>query len=279
MFFSIVEVREMLISLYKSKFLKRKVHELRTSLDTKDLTVLNTSYEKELAQTRFLGIGNPSESSSLLLYFFRQVNDLPKNLFCNIHDIFLFEDNTSITGLKTNNNGEIISNYVFIDDLTGSGQQASDFFLGEDGEQSLDIFNKIKEYNRDANIYYFTLFSTEDAKQAFISKGLSDINIKYFLLDDTYKVFSSNSRYFPSLKNEEEPKTAHNVEKRYSKSISRTYYNRFQLGYGYTYGYRDSQLLLSFFYNTPDNTLPKFWAESTNWVSMFKRYHKLYGGN
>lgn len=280
MFFSIIEVREMLSSLYQSKFFKPKLHKLRKDSGINVLSDLDSLYKQELSQTRFLGIGNPSESSSLLLYFFRQVNNLRKDLFCNIQDIFSFEENSKISGLKTNSATETINNYVFIDDLTGSGEQASDFFIGNDDVQSLDIFNKIKEYNPSANIYYFTLFSTEEAKKAFIRKGLTDIKIEsIFLLDDTYKVFGSESRYFPKLKDEVEPKQAHQVEKEYSFDVSTKYYPRFGLPSGYEYGYRNSQLLLSFFYNTPDNTLPKFWAESTNWVSMFKRYHKLYGGS
>lgn len=280
MFFSIVEVREMLSSLYKSKFFKPKLQYLRKTTGINNLTTLETFYKQELLQTRFLGIGNPSESSSLLLYFFRQVNNLPKDLFCNIHEIFDFEENSRISGLKKNKRGNPINNYVFIDDLTGSGQQASDFFTGQDSGQSLDIFNKIKEYNRGANIYYFTLFSTEEARAAFDERGLSDIKIEsIFLLDNTYKVFDEESRYFPPLKMEKEPKQAHSIEKKYSYDISTQYYPKFNLPNGFEYGYKESQLLLSFFYNTPDNTLPKFWAESVDWISMFKRYHKLYGGN
>jgi hypothetical protein len=41
-------------------------------------------------------------------------------------------------------------------------------------------------------------------------------------------------------------------------------------------GYKDGQLLLSLFHNTPDNTLPVFWAESANWQPIFKRFHKIY---
>ncbi|MDK2047854.1 MULTISPECIES: phosphoribosyltransferase-like protein [Aliarcobacter] len=279
MFFSIVEVREMLSSLYVSKFYKPILHKLRKDSSTDDLEKLKELYNRELSQTRFLGIGNPSESSSLILYFFRQVNNLEKNLFCNIQDLFLFENNTNISGLTTNSAGELINNYVFIDDLTGSGEQASDFFIGNDDVQTLDIYNKIKDFNSNANIYYLTLFSTEEARRAFINKGLSDIHIEsIFLLDETYKVFSDESRYFPKLIDEPEPRSAHQVEKMYSKKISECYYPQFSLNDGFMYGYKNSQLLLSFFYNTPDNTLPKFWAESDNWISMFKRFHKLYGG-
>ncbi|MGB2867390.1 MAG: hypothetical protein WBD36_02975, partial [Bacteroidota bacterium] len=41
-------------------------------------------------------------------------------------------------------------------------------------------------------------------------------------------------------------------------------------------GYQDSQLLIGFFYNTPDNSLPIFWSSKNNWKPVFKRYDKNY---
>ena len=41
-------------------------------------------------------------------------------------------------------------------------------------------------------------------------------------------------------------------------------------------GYKDGQLLLSLFHNTPDNTLPIFGVENTTWTPIFKRFHKIY---
>jgi hypothetical protein len=45
-------------------------------------------------------------------------------------------------------------------------------------------------------------------------------------------------------------------------------------------GYRDSQLLLGFHHNVPDNSVPMFWSEGTDvypWKPVFRRYHKVYG--
>jgi hypothetical protein len=47
-------------------------------------------------------------------------------------------------------------------------------------------------------------------------------------------------------------------------------------------GYKDSQMLMGFHHNTPDNTLPIMWADNTavggsNWAPIFKRYPKYLG--
>ena len=43
-------------------------------------------------------------------------------------------------------------------------------------------------------------------------------------------------------------------------------------------GYDNCQLLLSFFHNTPNNSLPIFWFEDeqVEWKPMFRRYPKIY---
>ena len=65
------------------------VHAIRrANNDIKDITFLDVEFCKELACTRFLGVGNPSESGHHLLYYFRQENSLPKAAFINSHEIF-----------------------------------------------------------------------------------------------------------------------------------------------------------------------------------------------
>ena len=44
----------------------------------------------------------------------------------------------------------------------------------------------------------------------------------------------------------------------------------------YSLGYNDGQLAFGFFYNTPDNSLPIFWAENNDWYPIIKRYDKIY---
>ena len=41
-------------------------------------------------------------------------------------------------------------------------------------------------------------------------------------------------------------------------------------------GYNDSEMLIAFEYNTPNNCLPIIWVESNDWIPLFKRNDKLY---
>ena len=276
MFFDIVEVRELLSALYRIHFYKYSIHNLRKKHLTSDLDRLGSLYQEELNLTRFLGIGNPSESSGLLLYFFRQINDLSTNLFWNVKDIFTFDEQAKVSGLHVHKYKkdskeyeEKIRNYIFIDDLAATGSQATDFFSTD---TSIDICSKINEYNPDAKIFYFTIFNTELSKEKFIEEGLGNVIIKsIFELDSTYKVYTNQSRYFP----ENPTQQGSNITERdYSKQICDKYFHKLYMNRLYKYGYDNSQLLLSFFYNTPDNTIPLFWAESSLWNTIFKRYMK-----
>lgn len=89
MYFSNREMRELLKSLYRDLFRYPIIQEIRKSnSDTNDFAFIDEKYQEELKRTRFLGVGNPSESGSHLLYYFRQENSLPKDLFVNSHEIF-----------------------------------------------------------------------------------------------------------------------------------------------------------------------------------------------
>ena len=220
-----------------------------------------TYIEQVLKKTRFLGVGNPSESSSLLLYFFRQKNNISKDYFTESCQ-FLMEN-------PENNN---IENLIYIDDLSASGSQAT--------RNLCNIINRIREIREeskiDINISYFTLFATSDALKHL--KDFKDKNGKklfdrvdsIFELDSTYKVFSQESRYIEN-----------NIDKEFFKNLCKDkYLNKCQIediskigecGYG------DTQLLLGFFYNMPNNTLPMFWSSNPpDWNPLFKRYNKKY---
>lgn len=45
----------------------------------------------------------------------------------------------------------------------------------------------------------------------------------------------------------------------------------------YPLGFANGQYMFGFYYNTPDNTLPIFCCESSNWSPAFVRYGKIYG--
>lgn len=257
MSFELREIREMLKSIYRDHFIKPLVQQIKMS-GTIDLKEIQNEIIINLNHTRFIGIGNSSESSSLLLYFFRQINELKKDYFIGEADIFQRDalgntigivDNTKLLGTK---------HFIFMDDLSGSGSQAGQFFIK-------NKYNELKTTYKDANIYYFTLFNTSKSRKLF-KEHLPDIEFKsVFELDETYKVFSEYSRYYKNL----------SKEKDFAQAVCKKYKDRY-LHEDYLCGFDDSQLLLRFFYNIPDNTLPSFWTKTETWKPIFKRYDKLY---
>ena len=81
MYFGDIEMRELLRALYRDVFKYPIVAGIRRAhAHTRDYDLLASLFSQELHRTRFLGIGNPSESGTHLLYHFRQENSLPDPL-------------------------------------------------------------------------------------------------------------------------------------------------------------------------------------------------------
>jgi len=263
MFFGVREVRELLKSMYRDKIKNPLIQDSRKKLaNTKNVAEISALFEKEIEATRFLGMGNPSESGNHLLYFFRQENELPKELFIHTHEILSFNrDAKNNTSLKLKN--EDIKRYIFIDDVCGSGEQATDY--------SEDLVKEIKNINPDVEVCYFTLFSTSNGLKHVKDNTLFDVVDCIFELDDSFKCFSDSSRYFKSIEN---------------LPISKEFTERFCNDYGKylmgseddALGYKDGQMLIGFAHNIPDNTLPIIWNDWDNWSPIFKRYSKLSTG-
>ena len=151
-----------------------------------------------------------------------------------------------------------IKRYVFIDDFCGSGTQAKEY--------SKDIVEQIKSINKDVEVNYLMLFGTEDGISSVKNETKFDRIETVFSIDSSFKCFSDASRYFC--------KSIDEIEKDFCREMCKKYGD--ELWAGYPLGYKDGQLLLSLFHNTPDNTLPIFWAEGNDWTPIFKRFHKIY---
>jgi len=253
LYFGNKETREMLKCIYRDKFQYNVIQKIRQNNGmTSDLSLINSEFNVVLTKTRFLGVGNPSESGMHLLYYFRQENELTKDLFIHSHEIFKIDGSRSIS-LADNS----ILRYIFIDDFCGSGQQAISY--------SQKIVDNIKNLNPSIQVDYFPLFATEEGITK-VKKSTSFDNVdSVFTLDSSYKCFELNSRYFIDYK--DEPL----IDKSFARLTCEAYGTK--LFYS-PLGYNDCQLLLAFFHNTPDNTLPIFWSEKDSWKPFFKRYHK-----
>jgi hypothetical protein len=255
------EVRALLVSLYRDLFRAPVIRAIRRSAgDTKDLISLQQAYHASLKRTRFLGVGNPSESGSHPLYYFRQENSLPKSLFINSHEIF--NQSADGKGSKLSIRDDKIQHYVFIDDLCGSGTQAKLY--------SEDLIGPIKRLAPDAKVHYLVMFGTVDGLDAVKQLKSYDTVESVFELDKSFRCLDENSRIF-------QPGDPYFVREEIVKTCQKF---GLMICPEHPLGYKDGQLLMGFSHNTPDNTLPIFWGDSaagSPWIPMFRRYDKNYG--
>lgn len=263
MYFGKRLVREMLLSLYRDHFKTVVMQRLRRNYGgTKDLILLNAAYKDELEATRFIGVGNPSESGAHLLYYFRQVNQLSKNLFSDIAGLVQPQHERTLSGttIKFVPKSNTVRRYVFFDDLVGSGDQASKYLH--------PYIRDLRATNLGLDIRYLCLFATTQGIKRLNQPSLFNGNAHcLFELDETYKALQPGNRYFlggPTWFNIE---TLRNLVLTYSNSFPHD-----PLGFG------KCELMLGFSHNTPDNTLPFFWYNGSNpaWSPAFLRFDKQY---
>ena len=259
MYFGSREIRELLGALYRDLVKYPIVASIRKANgNTRDIDLLKRLYADELQHTRFLGMGNPSESGCHLLYYFRQENGLPKNLFIYTHEIFSRVGTNRTISLRHPE----VTRYIYLDDFCGSGNQASGYSDG--------VLEDIKELKSDVELAYFTLFATEQGITKFQQKTGFDKVDAVFRLDDTYKCFEDESRYFVNC----DPQ----IKRLFAEKMCSAYGDK--LSPSNPLGYEDGQLLLGFHHNTPDNTLPIIWFDEEAgipWTPIFRRYPKFYG--
>lgn len=246
-------VRELLRRAYQDLFMRPEIFKIRKgNSNTLDIGIIRSKYRAILDRTRFVNIGNPSESSAHLLYYYRQENDLPVQLFINAHEIYTHE----IVGdnIKTKLDVTNIDTLVFIEDFCGSGTQATEYY---------DKFVKaIKNEYTNIRIIFHSLFATQTGYNVVKELGYDDVKT-VFLLDESFKCFSETSRFF-----KEDTDDLKNRCQILCTTHGENLYNSHPLGY------KDGQLLIGFYHNTPNNTLPIFWSSSPNWRPIFKRYKK-----
>lgn len=255
MYFGSIEIRELLRSLYRDVFRYQIVESVRRNNgNTTDREKINQLYMDELLKTRFLPVGNPSESGSHLLYFFRQENHLSKKQFISVHDVFEAGNQNRLRDYK-------ISRYVFLDDLCGSGEQGEKYCR--------DVVSFIKKIDGSKEVFYYVLFATSEGINKVNQAALFDRVNCVLELDETFKAFVPESRFFTGSQVPVDKRTALNVALTYGKELQPAL----------PLGYRDGQLLIGFNHNIPDNTLPVFWHNETKgkpWNPIFPRYPKIY---
>ncbi len=260
MYFSSSCIRNLLKTLYRDLYRYPIIEKIRKENgDTLDSSFIEKEFNKVLQSTRFLGVGNPSESGVHLLYYFRQENNIPKDLFVNTDDIIEYDE---IEGVRLRDNFKHVKHFVFIDDLCGSGQQAT-----SNDSNVKRCVQHLHNVINDADISYLMIFGMSAGIRVIRESQLYDHVNAVVELDDSYRCFSKQSRFFD--------------DEKYLCSFARDM--AFKHGcklvsQPHALGYSDCQLLLSLHHNTPDNTLPIIWfdEDNTKWKPIFKRYNKKY---
>jgi hypothetical protein len=266
MYFGSREIRVLLRSLYRDLFLCPMIQDVRSELGPSATDgELAERVRLELSLTRFFGVGNPSESGVHLLYYFRQENELGKSNFMDTVSIFGRESRDGVQSRVLRNPD--LRRYVFIDDICGSGQTAITY--------SESILVDLLKENQDAKVAYYSMFATSAGLQNIRSQTLFGSNCgAVYELDPTYRCLEAESRYFNANNYE-------GIDRATACQIAREY--GCLLAPKYATGWADSQMLMGFHHNTPDNTINIMWHDnfahggSLPWVPAFKRYPKILG--
>jgi hypothetical protein len=233
-----------------------------------------SKFKEEERNTRFLGVGNPSESGAHLLYFFRQENKLSNTLF--VYRDETIDRNSENIKLHYPN----VKHYVFIDDFCGSGSQATN-------DKNTQCVTELKNLSDNITISYLMLFATDKGISVVRNSGLYDKVEAVVELDETFQCFSDKSRILPNNIHD------YPFDKEFTKNFCYKYgrplfYSIHQKEFSgikleeisdkTALGWGDCQLLLGFYHNTPNNTLPIIWydEDAIDWYPIFRRYNKKY---
>lgn len=201
-----------------------------------------------IKRTRFLPLGNPSESSMSMMYYFRTENYLQTACFEYIGDNF---------SRKYTN-----TNLVFIDDITSSGQQFLEYYGKLEKTGDIDIAS--------CEIFVIFLVANKSAEERIKEKYPYINVIRVVDIDERSSGVSESSYIY------------HNDAEMNQKCISfmRHYGTKLEINNQdpnnivVALGYGDKAQMFGFYYNIPDNVCPIFWEKSDLWYGIFKRNKK-----
>lgn len=223
----------------------------------------------------FYPLGSISESGSFMSYYFRKENGLSTDFFVNSSNELL-----SLSKVK---------NIILIDDVSISGEQA--IWYMKSMKKKMPLWDEIM---KDKDIYALFLISTIAAQRKLVEQKIHLCTP--ILMDERSQCFKCESAIYRMF-----DKNIRDVLRIQSRYMSQKYgYKLLSKQYLYngeiqrllnegksieqirekvvrdSLGYNDSQVLLAFEYNTPNNCLPIIWVDNKEWVSLFKRHEKLY---
>jgi len=140
-----------------------------------------------------------------------------------------------------------VKHVILIDDFVGSGKTFIDEYC-----DIKDIKSKV-DYCKIKNVY---LMAPVVMSQAYIKikNRFPEVEI---ICERRNKIFDTKNSPFNLFKNRSSLKT---LSYKYGKAIRES-----------PYGYGGAESLISFFYGTPNNTLPIIWSDKNKWKPIFPR--------
>ncbi len=260
LYFGQTQVRQLLRSMFQDLIRHPLSVEVRDRLtDRNDFAALHQGFLAEIQQTRFLGLGKPAESGPHLLYHFRQVNRIPVDACLSPSDLFAgpYDDPASEWALPG------VRRVIFIDDFCGSGDQATEI-----SQEYIPWMRRaVMRLGHNVDTWYLTLLATTEGLEKLRRNGLFDIVGAVSELDTSYRVFAPKSQFYINAPDDLPKDEAESIARHYGELLTP----------GQPLGYKNSQLLIGFQHNVPDNTLPIMSRERVNppWHPIFPRIEKL----
>jgi DNA integrity scanning protein DisA with diadenylate cyclase activity len=189
-------------------------------------------YREQLTGAFFIPCGYVASSGAAVSYLYRRANKLQEDRFISAEDLSAVDDKATLI--------------IFIDDFIGSGDSAIRLW-----QEIAAPFQK----RNGSKLVLACAVGYETAIQSVVNKTSFHV-ICADIVPDSERPFSSNSKIFPG-----------ETERVQAEEIVRRYSSRLELRA--PFGYADVQGLVSFFFNTPDNTLPIFWSTANGWIPLF----------
>lgn len=192
--------------------------------------------------TLFAGIGDGGKSGAMMGYNFRVINEIPEENFLSDESLIYLEQGR-------------VDNIVLIDDVIGTGDQAT--------EEIKRLTEKITPFGV-KNIFMLT------------AVGMG-VGIKKILKDTKAHVFSAFEY--------SDMDTAKNLDSLFYEGASHENRKKMQARLEYygaatsdwPLGYGGIGSFISFYYNTPNISLPLIWSSKNSWIPLFKRTVKIDG--
>ena len=259
-YFGLREIRALLRCMFRDYVRGPILRDLRASNPE---FLIRSDFEqeldRELRRTRFVGMGNPAESGTHLLYYFRQEAQLPKDLFVHPHELFNGEAGSPTTRLADRD----LRRIVFVDDVCGSGSQSISY--------SRNLLPQIRSVaarsNQDLHISYLVLLGARDGIQLAREQSSFDSVNCVSEMDDSFATYSTDSRVFASA--------PAGIEKSDSLDMARHYGECLNLRLPWGLGVGS--------YCWPSTTMSRryasiIWSDGGEhqWTALMKRLAKIY---